>query len=101
MARDETDPEARADQGEEGAADEGVLTLVCLKCGKEYYFEGSAPSGEVHCEKCGSDVFRSFFSPSEEDEVARDFTDSTDRDLDPDDAEGDTLPGDVLDLNRS
>ncbi|HUE96773.1 MAG TPA: hypothetical protein VMN39_08940 [Longimicrobiaceae bacterium] len=33
-------------------------------------------------------------------EAAADFRDSTDRDLDADDAEGDTLPGDVMDLNR-
>ena len=91
MARDERDAEGD---------DTGVLTMVCLKCGTEYYFEGESPRGQVHCEKCGSDVFRSFYSPAEDDEVAQDFRDSTERDLDPDDAEGDTLPGDVLDLNR-
>lgn len=98
MARDET-----AGSGRGGAADEdegGVLTLICLKCGNEYYFEGSSPRGEAKCEKCGSEVFRSFYSPPEGDEAANDFADSTARDLDPDDAEGDTLPGDVMDLNR-
>jgi ribosomal protein L37AE/L43A len=77
---------------------EGVLTSVCLTCGKEYYFEREAP-GDLRCEKCGSHVFRSFFT-AEDDEASRDFVDSTARDLDPDDAEGDTLPGDVADLNR-
>lgn len=92
MARDENQTET--------GDDEGVLTLVCLKCGTEYYFEGSSPRGDVICEKCGSEVFRSFFSPSDDDDVAADFRETTERDLDPDDAEGDTLPGDVLDLNR-
>jgi len=88
--------EERGTGGDEG----GVLTLVCLKCGTEYYFaEGRPPEG-ITCEKCGNGVFREFYSPEEGDEAAEDFEDSTGRDMDPDDAEGDTLPGDVLDLNR-
>lgn len=79
---------------------EGVLTLVCLTCGQEYYFTDSEPPSGMSCEKCGNKVFRNFFTPAEDDEVAADFADSTARDLDPDDAEGDALPGDVLDLNR-
>lgn len=78
----------------------GVLTLVCFKCGTEYYFTDADPPEGMSCEKCGNTVFRDFFSPLTGDEAARDFVDSTARDLDPDDAEGETLPGDVLDLNR-
>ena len=44
-------------------------------------------------------VFRNFFSPTDDDDAAQDFQDSTARDLDPDDAEGETMPGDVMDLN--
>lgn len=79
---------------------EGVLTLVCLTCGQEYYFADTDPQDGMTCERCGNGVFRNFFTPAEDDEVAQDFADTTDRDLDPDDAEGDTLPGDVIDLNR-
>lgn len=86
----------RENRGDEG----GVLTLVCVTCGQEYYFSDSQPPGEMTCEKCGNGVFREFFSPPAGDEAAEDFEDTTSRDLDPDDAEGDTLPGDVLDLNR-
>jgi hypothetical protein len=78
----------------------GVLTLVCLKCGTEYYFSEGAPPRGMTCEKCGNGVFRDFFSPAEGSEASDDFDETTSRDLDPDDAEGDTLPGDVLDLNR-
>lgn len=76
-----------------------VLTLVCEQCGKDYFFDDDPPPADLVCEKCGGTVFRSFYS-TVGDEVADDFRDSTERDLDPDDAEGDALPGDVMDLNR-
>jgi hypothetical protein len=77
----------------------GVLTRVCLTCGQEYYLTGGDTGAGMICEKCGSTVFREFFSHTENDEAATDFADSTDRDLDPDDPEGDALPGDVIDLD--
>lgn len=94
--------EARGDDDEADAAEasDEVLTLVCLKCGQEYYFADSQPEEGITCGRCGNGVFRNFFTPSDDDDVARDFVDTTERDLDPDDAEGDVLPGDVLDLNR-
>jgi DNA-directed RNA polymerase subunit RPC12/RpoP len=76
-----------------------VLTLVCENCGKDYFFEDEPPPADMKCEKCGGTVFRSFHT-SVGDEAADDFRDSTERDLDPDDAEGDVLPGDVMDLNN-
>lgn len=94
---DRTERDQQSAAGADAA--EGVLTLVCLKCGTEYYFEDGPPPPSITCEKCGNSVFRSFHS-AEGDEAADDFRDSTARDLDPDDAEGETMPGDVLDLNR-
>jgi DNA-directed RNA polymerase subunit RPC12/RpoP len=85
--------------GAEEGADEGVLTLVCLTCGKEYFFADYDPPEGMSCERCGSNVFRNFFSPTDGDDAAQDFQDSTARNLDPDDAEGETLPGDVMDPN--
>lgn len=82
-----------------GGPSQAVLTLVCETCGKDYFFEDETPPGDMQCDKCGSNVFRSFYS-TVGDEAADDFRDSTERDLDPDDAEGDTLPGDVMDLNH-
>jgi len=76
-----------------------VLTLVCEKCGKDYFFEDEAPQPGMKCEKCGGTVFRSFHE-TVGDEASDDFRDSTERDLDPDDAEGDVMPGDIMDLNR-
>jgi hypothetical protein len=76
-----------------------VLTLVCFKCGTEYFFADDPPPAEMSCEKCGNSVFRSFYSGASS-EALQDFEDTTARDLDPDDAEGDAFPGDVLDLDR-
>lgn len=76
-----------------------MLTLVCEKCGKDYFFDDEPPQAGMKCEKCGGTVFRSFYSVVGDD-AADDFRDSTERDLDPDDAEGDVLPGDIMDLNR-
>ena len=78
---------------------EGVLTLVCEVCGRDYFFEDEPPPEDFTCGKCGNQVFRSFFT-AVDDEVARDFEDTTGRDLNPDDPEGDVQPGDVMDLNR-
>lgn len=77
---------------------EGVLTLVCFKCGTEYFFTDEDPPGDMKCEKCGNTVFRSFFTPVD-DEVAEDFRASTERDLAPDSASTETAPGDILDLD--
>jgi len=83
-----------------GEAGEGVLTLICLKCGNEYYASEDGPPTDLTCEKCGSTVFREFFSAAENDEASSDFRETTERDLDTDDPEGDTLPGDLIDLER-
>lgn len=88
-----------ADAPDDSGSDEGILTLVCVKCGTEYYFEDGSPPERMECEKCGNSVFRSFYS-SEENEAISDFEETTSRDLDPDDAGGDTLRGDIVDLNR-
>jgi hypothetical protein len=93
------EPSRRNPAGDENEHVDAVLTLVCEKCGKDYFFEDEPPPEDLRCEKCGGSVFRSFHS-SIGDEAADDFRDSTERDLNPDDAEGDALPGDVMDLNR-
>lgn len=76
-----------------------LLTMVCVKCGKEYFFENQDPPEGLTCEKCGGTVFRSFDTVSG-DEAAEDFAETTERDLGTDDSGTETMPGDVLDLNR-
>jgi hypothetical protein len=93
---------AATDESRPNPAGEGpvqVLTLVCENCGKDYFFEDEQPEPGMKCEKCGGGVFRSYYD-NVGDEAADDFRDTTERDLDPDDAEGDVLPGDIVDLNN-
>ncbi len=97
-AEDAGRPE-REDLDPTGGDDDGVLTAVCLTCGKEYYFGDEQPPSDLTCDKCGNTVFRSFFSHETEDEAEADFRDSTERDLHTDDPEGATMPGDILDLD--
>jgi predicted nucleic acid-binding Zn-ribbon protein len=95
---DEQQQQPDADDGGEESAG-GVLTLVCLTCGKEYYFDSVPPSARQKCEKCGGSVFRSFHSP-ESDEASDDFRETTERDLSTDQPATDTRPGDLMDLDR-
>lgn len=79
---------------------DGILTQVCIRCGKEYIFDEVEPQADLECEKCGNQVFRSFFTVRGYDEVEADFIASTERDLAPDDTESDLSRSDILDLNN-
>jgi DNA-directed RNA polymerase subunit RPC12/RpoP len=86
-----------AEAGEE--RDEGALVQVCIECGKEYTFVGGDAPDDLKCEKCGNQVFRSFFAGGD-DEVARDFAESTERDVRTDDPATDVTRGDLSDLKN-
>ena len=89
---------ARADEQPEGT--DGVLTQVCVECGKEYFYDEEAPPRDQVCDRCGNRVFRSFFDVTGDDEIARDFQEQTARDLTPEDPGTDVTPGDLTDLNN-
>jgi len=76
-----------------------VLVQVCLECGREYYFELDQQPEALVCDRCGNTVFRSFTAERTPDDVQRDFTDSTARDLGTEDAGSDVSPDDLRDLN--
>ena len=79
---------------------DGVLTQVCMQCGKEYFHDKAEPPRDQVCERCGNRVFRSFYDVTGENEIERDFQDSTARDVATDDPGTDVLPGDLADLNN-
>jgi len=87
-------------RGQVGRLADGVLTQVCLECGKEYNFDREPPPPDLTCEKCGNQVFRSFFTVKGYDETEADFLHSTERDLAPNDDESDVTRSDIVDLNN-
>ena len=76
----------------------GIVTLVCLTCGKEKFFTREVPAA-VSCEQCGSTVFRTFATPTEPDEAAIDALEAQARSMAYGDSSPDTTPTDVQDLD--
>lgn len=76
----------------------GVITLVCLTCGKEYFYEQAAPPAQKTCEQCGGTVFRQFATPTEPDEAVIVTLEEQARSIAYGDASPDTGPDDVRDL---
>ena len=77
----------------------GLVTLVCLTCGKERFFTQDIPAA-VTCEQCGSTVFRTFATPTEPDEAAIDALEAQARSMAYGDSSPDTTIGDVRDLGQ-
>jgi DNA-directed RNA polymerase subunit RPC12/RpoP len=75
----------------------GVVTLVCLTCGKERFFTQDVPAA-VTCAQCGSTVFRTFATPTEPDEAAIDALEMQARSMAYGDSSPDTTASDVSDL---
>ena len=78
---------------------EGMLTLVCLTCGKEKYFADQQP-GDVTCDRCGGTVFRSFFTPTSPDGATLSQLEETTRSIALDEESPETTAGDLEDLNN-
>ncbi len=76
----------------------GVVTLVCLTCGKEQFFTTNVPAA-VTCAQCAGTVFRSFDTPTEPDEAAIDALESQARSMAYGDSSPDTTRDDVRDLD--
>lgn len=79
---------------------EGVLTLVCETCGREYYFEESPPPERMRCEQCGGVVFRNFFTPTVPDEATISQLEETTRSIALDEESPDISESDLRDLNN-
>jgi DNA-directed RNA polymerase subunit RPC12/RpoP len=76
----------------------GVVTLVCLTCGNEHFYDLSVPPS-VRCEKCGGTVFRQFDTPTEPDEVSLAQREAETRSIAMDDDSPQTALDDVRDLD--
>jgi len=76
----------------------GLVTLVCLTCGNEHYYDQAVPSS-ARCEKCGGTVFRQFATPTEPDEASIAQLEAQARSIALDDDSPDTTRDDVRDLD--
>ena len=77
----------------------GLVTMVCITCGAEQFFDQSVPSS-ITCTKCGSTVFRQFATPTQPDEATIAQLEEQARSISYGDASPDTAPDDVRDLGN-
>lgn len=75
----------------------GIVTLICLTCGKEKFFTQEVPAA-VTCEMCSSTVFRTFATPTEPDDAAIDALEVQARSIAYGDSSPETTRDDVRDL---
>jgi DNA-directed RNA polymerase subunit RPC12/RpoP len=76
----------------------GLVTLVCITCGREQFHTRSVPQSTV-CDKCGSTVFRTFATPTEPDDATIAAAEEQARSLSYGDPSPDSTIGDARDLD--
>ncbi len=76
----------------------GIVTLVCLTCGQEQFYERAVPDAPK-CDKCGGTVFREFATPTEPDEASIAQLEEQSRSMAYGDSSPDTTLDDVRDLD--
>ena len=76
----------------------GIVTLVCMTCGSEKFYDNSVPQSTT-CNTCGSTVFRTFDTPTEPDDATIATLEEQARSIAFGDISLDTMPTDVRDLD--
>ena len=76
----------------------GLVTLVCLTCGKEHFYDREVPHS-LTCAQCQGTVFRQFDTPTEPDEAAVAQLEEQARSIEYGDVSPETTRGDVHDLD--
>jgi hypothetical protein len=76
----------------------GIVTLVCITCGNERFYEKAVPTS-LKCERCGGTVFRPFATPTEPDEATIATLEEQARSIALDDDSPHTALDDVRDLD--
>jgi hypothetical protein len=76
----------------------GLVTLVCITCGREQFHSRSVPQSTV-CDQCGGTVFRTFATPTEPDDAAIASLEEQARSISYGDPSPDSTRGDVRDLD--
>jgi hypothetical protein len=76
----------------------GIVTLVCITCGREQFHAHSVPQSTV-CDKCGGTVFRTFATPTEPDDATIAALEEQARSVSYGDSSPDSTRGDVRDID--
>jgi len=76
----------------------GIVTLVCITCGNEKFYDEVVPR-TVTCEKCGGTVFRNFATPTEPDDASIVQLEEQARSMSYGDSSPDTTASDLRDLD--
>ena len=76
----------------------GLVTLVCITCGNEKFYDDVVPDA-VKCNKCGGTVFRSFATPTEPDDASIAQLEEQARSISYGDSSPETTAGDLRDLD--
>jgi len=76
----------------------GIITLVCITCGNEKFYDQAVPNA-VKCEKCGGTVFRNFATPTEPDDASIAQLEEQARSISYGDSSPDTTASDLRDLD--
>jgi hypothetical protein len=82
----------------DGNETSGLVTLVCITCGREQFHSRSVPQSTV-CDKCGGTVFRAFATPTEPDDATIASLEEQARSLSYGDPSPDSTRGDAHDLD--
>lgn len=83
----------------ESKGPEGLLTLVCLTCGTEQFFDKAVPDAPT-CSRCQGTVFRQFATPTEPDEATIAQLEEQARSMSYGDPSPGTRPEEVRDLDQ-
>lgn len=76
----------------------GIVTLVCITCGREQFHAHSVPQSTV-CDRCGGTVFRTFATPTEPDDATIASLEGQARSVSYGDPSPDSTRGDVRDID--
>jgi ribosomal protein S27E len=76
----------------------GIITLVCITCGNEKFYDQAVPNA-VTCDKCGGTVFRNFATPTEPDDASIAQLEEQARSISYGDSSPDTTASDLRDLD--
>lgn len=89
----------REDEMASNSGPRGLVTMVCITCGAEQFFDTAVPSS-ITCERCGSTVFRQFATPTEPDEATISQLEEQARSISYGDSSPQTSPDEVRELGN-